>query len=955
MAPTMDQAERFQQIESLFHRVRLLEPPDRAGFLDETCGEDLELRHEVESLLAHADCSTGHVDLRPSGDEAGRTIVDRGRVAEGPGTRIGPYKILQQIGEGGFGVVYMAEQEEPVRRKVALKIIKLGMDTKQVIARFEAERQALALMDHPGIARVLDAGATETGRPYFVMELVKGIPITEYCDSRNLGTRERLGVFTDVCHAVQHAHHKGIIHRDIKPSNILVTLHDNRPVPKVIDFGIAKATSHRLTEKTLFTEFRQLIGTPEYMSPDQAEISGLDIDTRTDIYSLGVVLYELLTGTTPFDTETLRTCSYAEVQRIIREVDPEKPSARLYSVMVSGGNVGANGAKTPDKPRSSSAAEIARHRHSEPSSLSRMMRGDLDWIVMKAMEKDRTRRYETASELANDVNRYLDNQPVLAGPPSAVYKLRKFIRRHKVGVATGSLVAAALIVGLSLATVGFVRANNEAARSQAVSQYLQSLITDLSGNDGPGLDEIVVRGRELFGDDHAIVGTALTTRAAALRTAGRLDQAVRAQREAVALYREANPGGHPATAASLASLGELLEERRDLIEAEQTYREALAMIEGLGSAAGSRVEADALERLTSLLNDTADQSRNDEVRALWERTVAAYEAALGQTDRITVGERCRMAIWLHEQGYADAAGPELERALRLARRVLDADDLTLFLTLNARGQHLILHDQDIEGAVPIVEQMAAMSERVWGGAAITTQTLRLQLVALNRSVGRADVASESLQRYIEGRRGAEFRPNLICLALSQQVWRMMEDWIEGQPEVGRELGLYLIDDARVVLAEDSADLAALLGQAGRWLREHGFADDAEPALVERLEILRGASEPDEDDLASALIDLGVALVELERPGEAEPLLRECLERRERSLPENSWLVDSARSALGDCRRAQGDFEEAEQLLLQAVERLDAGDAPAERRDEARERLVRLYEESGRPEDAARWQ
>jgi serine/threonine-protein kinase len=337
--PTPD----LEKVESLFHKARLLDAADRAAFLDQACAGDLGLRAEVESLLAHSDSTTAQMNLRQLLDSQSATVVERGPLREGPGTRIGPYKILQQIGEGGFGVVYMAEQERPVRRKVAVKIIKLGMDTRQVIARFEAERQALALMDHPNIARVLDAGATETGRPYFVMELVRGIPITEFCDSRNLPARQRIELYIDVCQAVQHAHQKGIIHRDIKPSNVLVTLHDDRPVPKIIDFGIAKATSHRLTERTLFTEYRQLIGTPEYMSPDQADISGLDIDTRTDIYSLGVLLYELLTGTTPFDSHTLRTGGYAEIQRMIREVDPPIPSSRVTMMERRGSRAARNG------------------------------------------------------------------------------------------------------------------------------------------------------------------------------------------------------------------------------------------------------------------------------------------------------------------------------------------------------------------------------------------------------------------------------------------------------------------------------------------------------------------------------------------------------------------------------------------------------------------------------------
>ena len=371
------------------------------------------------------------------------------RPLESPGAVVGRYKLLQSIGEGGFGSVFMAEQSHPVRRTVALKVIKLGMDTKQVVARFEAERQALALMDHPNIAKVLDAGSTDAGRPYFVMELVKGVPITEYCDKNSLSTAERLELFVQVCHAVQHAHQKGVIHRDIKPSNVLVTMADGKPIPKVIDFGIAKATNQRLTEQTLFTEYRQLIGTPEYMSPEQAEMSGIDIDTRSDVYSLGVLLYELLTGTTPFAGSELRFKAYAEIQRIIREVEPPRPSTRLSTL--AGEKLGT----------------VAARRRTDAGRLSRAMRGELDWVVMKCLEKDRTRRYDTANGLAADVRRHLSGEPVLARPSSAAYRVSKFARKHRAAAASAAAVAAALVVGTAAASFGLVRAR---ASERAVAQ-----------------------------------------------------------------------------------------------------------------------------------------------------------------------------------------------------------------------------------------------------------------------------------------------------------------------------------------------------------------------------------------------------------------------------------------------------------------------------------------------------
>jgi serine/threonine protein kinase len=387
-------------------------PAERRAYLDEACGGDEPLRREVEALLAMHERSGSFLDLPPATHPAQlRDTPQEPRIGgEGPGTVIGPYKLLEQIGEGGMGAVYMAEQQGPVRRKVALKVIKPGMDTRQIIARFEAERQALALMDHPHIAKVFDAGTTDAGRPYFVMELVKGVPLTRYCDEHQLTPRQRLELFVPVCLAIQHAHQKGVIHRDLKPSNILVASYDGTPVPKVIDFGVAKATGQQLTERTLFTGFGSLVGTLEYMSPEQAEFNALDVDTRSDIYSLGVLVYVLLTGSTPLTQQRLREASLVEALRLIREEEPAKPSTRLST--------------------SDALASISTQRKMEPAKLARIVQGDLDWIVMKALEKDRARRYETASGLARDLQRYLNNEPVEAGPPSRWYKLRTWARRN---------------------------------------------------------------------------------------------------------------------------------------------------------------------------------------------------------------------------------------------------------------------------------------------------------------------------------------------------------------------------------------------------------------------------------------------------------------------------------------------------------------------------------------------
>jgi serine/threonine protein kinase len=445
-------------------RASLRPESERASFLDGVCGDDRDLRALVAIAMAAmqrpgsaAGSGPAARDEAPTADSAARPRATPVPPApEGPGSSIGPYKILERIGEGGFGYVYMAQQSHPVKRKVAIKVIKPGMDSKQVLGRFEIERQALSMMDHPNIARVYDAGVTDTGRPYFVLELVRGVAITQYCDQQRLTTRERADLFITACHAVQHAHHKGVIHRDLKPGNILVTLHDGAPVVKVIDFGISKATNQDLSDRTVFTEFRQFIGTPEYMAPEQAAMSGLDVDTRADVYSLGVLLYELIAGAPPFDPAQLRAASLAEVQKIICDTDPPRPSTRLARTTAPGARHG---------PESQAAAQLAeeaaRHRRTDARSLRNLLRGDLDCIVMKAMEKDRTRRYETASALADDLKRFLANEPILARPPSTLYRMRKFARRNRVGLGAAGIMLYALMMILAALAYALVEVRHE--------------------------------------------------------------------------------------------------------------------------------------------------------------------------------------------------------------------------------------------------------------------------------------------------------------------------------------------------------------------------------------------------------------------------------------------------------------------------------------------------------------
>src|SRR6185436_14953157 len=547
----------------------------RAAFIDGACGGDERLRRRVEALLK------SHEEIGDFLEESADEAVSHARIGamedERPTDRIGRYKLLQRIGEGGCGVVFMAEQEEPVRRRVALKVIKPGMDTESVIARFEAERQALALMDHPSIAKVFDAGATESGRPYFVMELVRGIKITDYCDQNSLTTEERLRLFVQVCQAIQHAHQKGVIHRDIKPSNILVTTTaEDMVLPMVIDFGIAKATSNqRLTDNTLFTAFEMLIGTPAYMSPEQAAFASADVDTRTDIYSLGVLLYELLTGSTPFDTGELLKAGLDEIRRVIREQEPVRPSTRL------------------SKLTEADLTSVAQFRHSEPPALIRAVHGDLDWIVMKALEKDRTRRYPTANGLALDIQRFLANEAVLARPPSKLYKLQKAALRNKllftsIGIITGLLVVSLIVVSAALAKERRSRREAESAsvKSHQVTKFLEAMLNGVGPSVARGRDTAMLR--EILDETAERVGQAMTNQpeveaelcniiASLYGEIGNTPKGEQMARRALAIRREQFGADGLEAAESLNLLGMLLMVQRKVPEAERAHSEALAI------------------------------------------------------------------------------------------------------------------------------------------------------------------------------------------------------------------------------------------------------------------------------------------------------------------------------------------------------------------------------------------
>jgi tetratricopeptide (TPR) repeat protein len=639
----------------------------------------------------------------------------------------GRYKFLEELGSGGMGVVYLAEQVEPVHRRVAVKIIKLGMDTRDVVARFETERQALAVMDHPNIAKVLDAGATETGRPYFVMELARGIPLTDYCDRHRLSAQDRLRLFVAVCQAVQHAHQKGVIHRDLKPSNILVTIQDDRPVPKIIDFGIAKATDHRLAQRTLFTEQGQLIGTPEYMSPEQAEMSGLDVDTRTDVYSLGVILYELLVGALPFEAEKLRSAGFGEIQRIIRETEPPKASTRLSTLK-------------------DTQVEIAEQRGTDPGSLLKLLRGDLDWITMKAMAKDRTQRYSTASELAADIEHYLRHEPVTAGPPSALYRVRKYVRRHKLGVTAAGVVLLALVAGTAGTTIGLlraVRAEKKAVEEAETAKRVSDFLVDLFQVSDPGetrgnsitareiLDKGAARIDQGLEDQPSVRGRLMETIGTVYRSLGLYDQAAPMLEKALEITRGLYGSEHLFVADALHNLGIVCDDQGRYEEAAAYFRQSLE----IRSRRLGPDDPEVARSLNSLAIAYWNQEKYADAEPLLERAVAIKEKSLGPDSAELANSLINLGVLKHAQHKFDEAEPLFKRALAISEKKLGADHPDLGGILNDLGS--LYEDQGRrEDAEPMYRRSLAIWEKALGPDHPDVAIAVHNLANLYRNLGR---------------------------------------------------------------------------------------------------------------------------------------------------------------------------------------------------------------------------
>jgi serine/threonine protein kinase/tetratricopeptide (TPR) repeat protein len=932
--------EHSPRVLELVRQVAELPTEEREQFLLHACAGDSALLQEVRSVLRN-DASLGDTSTLPMPErgpaDASSDPFHESQIPK----QIGPYRLLETLGQGGMGSVFLAEQEQPLRRRVALKIIKLGMDTNEVVARFESERQALAMMNHTNIAKVLDAGSTEQGRPYFVMEYVPGLPLTEYCDRHQLSTRERLALFVPICHAIQHAHQKGIIHRDIKPSNILVAIENGKPIPKIIDFGVAKAVSQRLTEKTVYTQHGRLIGTPEYMSPEQAEMTGLDVDTTTDIYSLGVVLYEVLVGALPFDPSALRKAGLEAMHRIIREVDPPTPSSRISTL-------------------GDGAMAIAHHRRAEPPTLLRQIRGELDWITMRAIEKDRTRRYQAASELAADIQRYLDGEAVIAGRPSATYRLKKALRRHKAVVAAVSAVFLALALGLVVSTTLYVRA--ERARSRAemqtrkaeqINQFLQNMLASAKPSEKGRevtvrevLDEAGKQAEKSLIDEPEVQASVRSTIGTTYMALGLFADAEAQLRRALLMRRSVLGENHPDVASSLDDLAALMLEKGDYSAAEPLYRSALAMNRRLLGERNAAV-ATNLGNIAALLKI---QARYAEAESLCRESLTMTRDVLGENSADFATSLSNLATLLQAQGKYAEAEPLQRNALSTQRAILGASHPNVASSLHNLAGTLQAQGKYAE-AEPLLREALAMEKTLYGDQHPSVpETLNNLAVVLDYQGNYAEAEPmyrEALVLY-KAVLGEKHQSIAACMNALAVLLQARGEYTEAESLHRQALAM-----RRELLGNTHPQVASSLSNLAALLQDRGQLTEAESLYRDALGIQEEALGADHPRVASTLFGLGSLLVDRGDAAAAEPLLRRCVRIRGQSYAPDSWQIARARNALGDCLRVEGRYAEAETLLVGSLPIIKgAGSLTLKQKQQAVQHVITLYEKWNKPTQAA---
>jgi serine/threonine protein kinase len=1039
--------------ESLFEAaLEKRDPAERQAFLEEACAGDVQLLHRVRRLLAVPERPPDILDQAEANPDPMPATTPDTSVAVGT-VIAGRYKILESLGEGGMGTVWVAEQTQPVRRKVAVKLIKGGMDSRAVLSRFEAERQALALMDHPNIAKVLDGGTTgaepgslSPGRPFFVMEYVKGVPLTEYCDAARLSIAQRLDLFVPICQAIQHAHQKGIIHRDLKPSNILVCLYDGKPVPKVIDFGLAKAMHQPLTERTLYTAHGVMMGTPLYMSPEQAEFNNLDVDTRADIYALGVILYELLTGTTPLEQQRIQKAAVHEMLRLIKEEEPPLPSARLSS--------------------SATLPTLAVQRQLEPAKLTRLVRGELDWIVMKCLEKDRSRRYETANSLARDIQCYLADEVVEARPPSTAYRLRKVLRRHKGSVLAACLVGLALLAGIIGTTLGLFEAKRqegvalnaqreEAERAEAEAKErrraeiaeadaleqkkeadanaaeakkqehearkqeqeaknkleLATAVTEFLRND-----LLSQAGTEAQADRKYDVNPNLTIREALDRAAGAVSEKFKNRPELEAAIRETIGNAyrdlgqtekaivqlqqsadirkaklgpdHSDTLITLNNLALALEDvgkTTEAIELLEKVRDGqvkklppddpyiLTTLNNLGLAyldVGKTTEAIALfekvrdaqakilvpdhPNVTSTLNNLGMAyriaGRTSEAIALFETVRDDLVKRRGPTHPNTLATLENLAVAYLAAGRTTEALAMLEKVFDDQMKIFGPDHPAILLSMDNLASAYQEVGRTTE-AIALFEKLRDAEVKKFGADHPFTMTTLNNLAMTYGQAKQFEKAIPLLEKMLEVQRKkhGELHPDTLrTMANLGVIYRDADRVEEAIPLLEQA---YREGRKNPALGWVGGKLLTVYIRAGKTAEGSALAK-------ENLEAARKALAADSPQLAGALAQTGMALLQLKAWSDAETVLRECLAIREKKEPD-AWTTFNTKSMLGEALLGRKQFADAEPLLLDGYEGMKkrADKIPPQgkiRLHEALERLVQLYEATDKKDEAAKW-